>query len=76
MIGNHYYLDQMTKNEFHFNPNINQISLSGLNFKTDSIISDPSKIKKISKAKADPRKENYIEKLFHEGIKVRNNKHN
>ncbi len=76
MIGNHYYLDQMTKNEFHFNPNINQISLSGLNFKTDSIISDPSKIKKISKAKADPRKENYIEKLFQEGIKVRNNKHN
>jgi hypothetical protein len=73
-VGNHYYLDQLSRNEFKFYPNLNHIELSGVNLKVDSIITDQSKIKKISKARADVRKESYIEKLIHKDMKIRKKK--
>jgi len=74
MIGNRYYLDQLTHNEFNFNPNINHIELSGVSLKVDSVITAPSKIKKISKVKADPRNETYIDQLIQKEHKLTKNK--
>lgn len=73
LIDNQYFLNQVTTNTFEFLPNINHISLSGISFKVDSVINEPSKVIKIKESKADPRKVNYIDHCISLGVKYKNN---
>lgn len=61
LIGDKYYLEQVSLNDFLFNPKIDHISLSGIFFRVDSVITAPEEVKKIRDSEADPRKENYLE---------------
>ena len=60
-IGNQYSLDQVLINDYLFRPQINHISLSGISFQVDSVITEQSKVVKIMDSQADPRKVNYLD---------------
>ena len=64
LIGNQYFLDQVSCNNFLFGPKINLISLSGISFHVDSVVIEPKKVEKISDSQSDPRKVNYLEQYL------------
>lgn len=63
LIGNQYFLDNVTKHNFEFSPRINHISLSGFSFHVDSVIYETPKVKEIKESEADPRNVNYIDQV-------------
>lgn len=72
-IGGQYFLDQEVIYDYRFGPRIDHISLSGISFKVDSVINDPSKVIRIKESEADPRKVNYIDHCISNDIKYKNN---
>jgi hypothetical protein len=76
LIGKQYFLDKITKYDFEYIPNIDHISLRGISFQVDSVISEPSKVMKIKESQADPRKVNYIDQYYSKFIKQKNIENN
>jgi len=59
--GDKYFLNHVSNYIFEFSPRNNEISLSGISFRVDSVTIDSKKVKKIENSQADPRKVNYID---------------
>jgi hypothetical protein len=64
LVEDKYYLKNVCLNNFLFGTNIDHISLSGISFQVDSVITDPKKIEKIKDSEADLRKVNYLEQYL------------
>jgi hypothetical protein len=56
-----YYLRKVHLNRFRFSPRIDDISLSGISFHVDSVVTAPGTVEKIKDSQADNRKENYFD---------------
>ncbi|MBK6283760.1 MAG: hypothetical protein IPF54_14890 [Draconibacterium sp.] len=56
-----YYLRKVHLNRFRFSPRIDDISLSGISFQVDSVVTTADKVERIKSSQADRRKENYFE---------------
>lgn len=56
-----YYLRKVHLNRFRFSPRIDDISLSGISFQVDSVVTTADKVEIIKSSQADNRKENYFE---------------
>ncbi len=56
--GNKYFLNHVKNNSFLLGE---YASIRSISFDVDSVVNDPSKVKKIKESQADPRKVNYID---------------
>lgn len=56
-----YYLSKVHLNRFRFIAKLDDISLSGISFQVDSVVTAPGTVEKIKSSQADKRKENYLE---------------
>ena len=70
-----YYLKDVILNKFRFNPAIDDISLGGISFHVDSVISDQKKVERINNHQADKRDENYINQTLRNTKRYGNGKY-